>query len=226
MQARLDQLNHLVARTEPQPGRFVSFYQADDGSVVVSESGPRDGKQLLAAADVQGVSIVDLYRRLAKAEPPIALVQAAEKTVAQDPVTLGELEQASPLSGAPATAPDGITTVKSGLTEADGPWYLQNGCYGSGEFGGQYTGCRANQTGEIAWAEANAKTSFFNVAIVRLSSATVRLKISDQHQVHRHGRAGRVEALLGLQLQVHRLLDADPAVQPEGAHLGDHQYRR
>jgi len=183
LRSRLDQLNHLVARTEAEPGRIVSFYAMDDGSVFVSESGPKDGKRLLAKQDVQGGSVVDLYRRLARTEPPRALVEAYERTVLADPVdlgSLGALPQASPRSDAPVAAADGTTTATSALTTADAAYYLANGCYGGGEFGADFRDCRANQTGTVASVSGKTKTSFFNVAILQNSPARVRLKISSE----------------------------------------------
>ena len=79
----LDRLNGLVARVEVEPGTFVSFYEPSPGQVLISERGPLSGRRVVSAAQSDGMSVLDFYRQLAKAEPPAALVAAYERELAQ-----------------------------------------------------------------------------------------------------------------------------------------------
>jgi hypothetical protein len=162
---RLDELNHLVVRVEARPGHFVSFYEPSPGHIAVSERAPANTERVLSAEDLNSLSIVDLYRRLAKTEPPDALVQAHERQLEgafsepADDVVSDTAALSSASSDSAATHGAGVGVITQALTEADGPWFAANGCFKTGDF----RGCLPNWWNG-GFAQANTKTSFFTVA--------------------------------------------------------------
>jgi hypothetical protein len=180
----LDRLNGLVARVEVEPGRFVSFYEPSPGQIMVSERGPMDGRRLLAETEVQGQSVADLYRRLAGAEAPAALIAAQSReleaiaTGTADLATIGgqAVSSVSPGAERPAAAGD-IATASSALTSADGPWFRDNVCFLFGDAFADSVGCHPNWN-DGGWAQASTKTSFLTVAPYSGNGLTVRLQYS------------------------------------------------
>ena len=184
IQPALDRLNGLVARVEAEPGRIVSFYEPSPGQIMVSERGPMDGRRLLAEQEVKGQSVANLYRRLAGAEAPSALIAAQSRelenlaTGTADHQTIGG--QASPSASSPAARPTGstdIVTASSALTGADGPWFEQNACFTTTPQTADFSDCLPNWNNG-GFAQASTKTSFFTVAPYAGSGVTVRMQYS------------------------------------------------
>jgi hypothetical protein len=175
LRSGLDQLNHLVTRVEARPGHIVSFYEPQPGVLVVSERRPTAAdKQVLAAPQAGETSVLDVYRRLAGAEPPQALVDAYQRHQAAEAADADIDAQAGYSPGMSAPSTDGTTTVTSALTEADGPWYSGT-CYSSIA---DTRGCHPNMWGNGAYAQYKTKTSFINVAPFAGTVIRVRLQIS------------------------------------------------
>jgi hypothetical protein len=157
IQASLDALNHLVARVEPQTGHVVSFYESTPGVIGVSESGPVGDKSLLA--DLHESSMLDLYRKVAGAEPPAALLDAAlrAKPTAYDPTALHLA--AGPVSGSTSQPWQPAPPGKAKAMFESGQQYAANGCYSMGDV----HACLPTWWNG-GWAESNTKSSFINVA--------------------------------------------------------------
>jgi len=158
IQPSLDALNHLVARVTPKAGHVVSFYESVPGVIGVSEIGPAGEDRVLGGISEQ--SMPDLYRKLAGAEPPTELLEAAKRAVpgaydrSIDRVG-GLVSMPSPESGKSA---GGLHPM---LNASQGPWYVSNGCYE----GGDSHACLPDWWNG-GWAEYNTKTSFINVASI------------------------------------------------------------
>jgi len=176
LQPKLDELNHLVARIEPEPGRFVSFYEPQPGMIGISETGPAQGRHLLDSAKVNQLSAVELFQNLMPSSaPPEALVQAQAREVTAHLTELPK-DNDSPIGQNMSCTPskdlslgkgtvgnvpgaEGVASSAQELTGSDGPWWAANACYKSGDF----RGCYPNWGGG-GYAYASAKTSFFQIA--------------------------------------------------------------
>jgi len=169
VEARLDVLNHLVARVETSPGHVVSFYEGVPGMVSVAEKGPRGNARVLAGPDMQK-NPVEVYRTLAGgAEPPAALLQAQARAVAAENAPVAETapdaaqlfaanEEGFGTNGLTLASSD-TAKVTSALTADDGPWFQDNGCFKHGDA----RGCLPNWANG-GYAQYNAKTSFLTIA--------------------------------------------------------------
>jgi hypothetical protein len=188
LQPRLDALNHVVARVEPTAGHVVTFYESEPGVIGVGERAPIGSESILRAEDVNGHSVTDLYRTLAGgAEPPSTLVAAEARNVPQRlpelPANNDALLGANVASSAaqalatasasrgPVVSSEGIGSSTEALTAADGPWWASNVCYKTGDA----RGCMPNWANG-GWAQASAKTSFFQVAGFSGSVLSVRFQ--------------------------------------------------
>ena len=174
----LDDLNHLVARVELEPGYTVSFYEPEPGIIGVSETTPIDGERILRSEDVRDRSMVQLYEKLSGGKAPTALVEAQKRaTEARQHATECQAESvlAKDVSSAPeikaSPLDDGIASTSRSLTSSDGPWWAVNVCYGTGDF----RGCFPNWGGG-GFAQASAKTSFFQIAPFSGNSLSVRFQ--------------------------------------------------
>jgi hypothetical protein len=184
IQPRLDELNHLIARAEPAPGRVVSFYESEPGILSISERGPRDATPLLTE-ELSRLSVLDLYRHLSGAEPPEALVRAHERELeASRMPSSGEQIEGGPVSvstsipdAAGSEAGDGITgTVQQSLTAADGPWFAANFCFQFQPETNNY-GCHPNWANG-AWTQAKTRASKVFVAPFSGDFVNVRMQYS------------------------------------------------
>ena len=178
LRLRLDELNHLVARLEPEPGHFVSFYESRPGLIGIAEVGPAMGQRLLTSAIVNEHSATRLFQRLANgAPPPDALIKAQEREVAarltevpKDNDSLVGHDVASSVPNELAIVKDGVASVGQALTAADGQWWRDNVCYNAGDS----RGCLPNW-GNGGYATASTKTSFFQVAPFSGNAISVRI---------------------------------------------------
>jgi len=177
----LDRLNHLVARVEVSEGHVVSFYEPDPGHLAISERGPQDEARYLDSPDLQDLSAVDLYRKLAGEEAPQALHLADSRRASNEGVLSGGEAVASSLADgrvdgrAPAEPRNGdVGAATQALTAADGPWFTANICYTSGDF----RGCNPNWANG-GFAQASTKTSFFTVAPFSGNFVQVRMQYED-----------------------------------------------
>jgi hypothetical protein len=171
---RLDELNHLVARIEPKPGHFVSFYETLPGSITVAEKGPANEARVLETAMVEGYPVHHLYRLLTHgAEPPVTLVEAGERDLrARLHETLAGAASDAPAQ--PASSADEIWTSRQQLTSGDGVFWRDSVCYK----GGDIHGCLPNWS-EFGWAEwTTAKTSFFQLALFAGSQMSIRMSVT------------------------------------------------
>lgn len=159
LRPRLDQLNHLVARVEPKAGHVVSFYEPLPGLIGVMERSPTEAERLLSQDDVQGSSMVDLYRRVAgeHASVPEALVAAQAR--AEENARDGKRPEhvGSDRPHAPFAADEEDDAVP--LTQGDAAWWQANVCYTSGNA----NFCKPNWWNG-GWAEYDCKTSAFQIA--------------------------------------------------------------
>jgi hypothetical protein len=182
VEARLDELNHLVARIEPEPGHIVSFYESTPGIIGIGERGPAGSKPVIAAEMIRGLSVTELYLELSGREAPAALRQAAERSLsaadaeaARRDIGLsdgrGTLETDA-LLPTPA-AHDGVASARQALTAADAAWYRDNGCFKTGDA----RACLPDWAGG-GYSEYYTKTSFINVAPFQGDWVQVRLKYS------------------------------------------------
>jgi hypothetical protein len=182
LRPRLDQLNHLVARVEPEPGHVVSFYEPQPGLIGVSETGPTSvAPRFVTSPDVGSASVVDLFRRVSSgAEPPPALVLAEARAASARDQNASNTSSVltAPIASAsdrPATSVDapsaGIGSTASALTAGDGPWWSANVCFKGGDF----RGCFPNWGGG-GFAQASTKTSFFQVAPFSGNNLSVRFQ--------------------------------------------------
>jgi hypothetical protein len=186
MQPRLDQLNHLVARVELEPGHAVSFYETAPGVIGVTERGHRGQARALLPEDV-GADPLETFARLAKgAAAPAPLAAAAERRAEvtvpfDDPAVTalraGEGSHAELSSLDAPMSTDGVTRASSALTAADGQWFAQNGCMQHGDF----HLCMPNVSGNV-FADFNTKTSFWTVAPFAGSTVFVQLQYNNTQQ--------------------------------------------
>ncbi|HEY4188069.1 MAG TPA: hypothetical protein VGP07_23540 [Polyangia bacterium] len=182
LRPQLDALNHLVARVEPEPGHVVSFYEPQPGLIGVSETGPTSmAPRFVTSPALGNGSVLALFRDVSSgATPPAALVLAEARAAsarAQNAVTstsLATTPTATSSERPPAALaePSGeLTSTSSALTGADGPWWSANVCFKSGDF----RGCFPNWSGG-GFAQASAKTSFFQVAPFSGNNLSVRFQ--------------------------------------------------
>jgi hypothetical protein len=180
----LDRLNGLVARVEAEPGRIISFYEPSPGQIMVSERGPMDGRRLLAEHEVKGQSVADLYRRLAGAEAPAALIAAQSReleALATGTEVIAAIDgQPGATASSPAVRPTDhgdVVTVSSALGAADGPWFRQHACFVQEPGGADFANCLP-EWNNGGFAQASAKTSFMTVAPYAGNGVTVRMQYS------------------------------------------------
>jgi hypothetical protein len=173
MMPALDRLNGMLARVEVEPGTFVSFYEPSPGQVLISERGPLNGNRVVSAAQSEGMSVLDLYRQLAKAEPPAALVAAHEREVAGAANDTAGPELAP--GQAVYTPPSDTTTATGALTAADGQFWRDWGCFVYGAGYADVAGCYPNWANG-GYGQANTRTSFFVVAPFAGDAVSVRMQ--------------------------------------------------
>jgi hypothetical protein len=183
LQTRLDELNHLVARVTTDSGHVVDFYEPSPGAIAFSESGPAgDLTRVLGDPETANLPVLDLYRRLAKQEPPQALIDASTRTPLTDqrPQTadLGEPVASSAIDGRATAGADGVEQAVSPLTAADGIWYRVhgNGCFSDSV---DFNVCRPNWANG-GFASTVTKTSFFNIAPFAGNGVLVRMNYSNE----------------------------------------------
>jgi hypothetical protein len=181
MMPALDRLNGLVARVEVAPGSVVSFYEPIPGQITISERGPVDGQHVLSAAQSKDLSVLDLYRQLAKAEPPAALVAAHNREVAgvghdaSEDLVPGQAAS-SPASGNGQLVQNGDTsTATSALTADDGQYWRDWGCFLYGPGNADIAGCYPNWANG-GYYQANTKTSFFAIAPYAGGPVSIRMQ--------------------------------------------------
>lgn len=156
----LDALNHVIARIDLPAGRAVIFFEPSPGIVGISESGPAEGERILTQELVDGSSFVALYERLAKTNAPEALVQAqARHDAAHEELSGASAEDVGGSADGEASTDEGTAFASAALTAADGPWFVENACF----TGGDFRGCHPSWSNG-GYAQANTKTSFFEVA--------------------------------------------------------------
>jgi hypothetical protein len=149
-----------VTRVEPRPGHVISFSEPLPGLLTISESGPLNGERLLRDEDVNGLSVVALYRELRGTEPPLALVDAARRQHEGRPPTGSSTEQAGALvSSSVEPAPGGDDQrITQAFTASDGPLFTNTVCFKGGD-------ARACLPGaSLGKVDAWTKTSFVKVA--------------------------------------------------------------
>ena len=176
---RLDELNHLVARIEPEPGRVVSFYEMEPGSIGISERGLA-GSTPLISAKLRALPAVDLYRRLAAKEAPEALLRAQERALLTHDLRSAN-EEAGPIGAStsftkPIAAQAAPGTLQQPLTEADGPWFAEHICYQAWH-PKDSRACLPNWGGG-GWAQAKTTVSDFIVAPYTGDWLNVRMQYS------------------------------------------------
>ena len=182
LRPRLDELNGMIVRIEPETGRFITFYEPEPGHVLVSEKAPKNVESWLRTERFQGLSVLDTYRVLTRAEPPEALVEAHARQQLLDSTDEEDDARARPASGtttsdvAPRVA-SGIGTSQEALTAADGEWFRDHGCFVN--FAVDMRACLPNWGGG-GWAEGYTKTSFLTVAPFSGEWLSVRLTYSSQ----------------------------------------------
>jgi len=172
---RLDELNHLVARVEARPGHVVSFYESEPGVIGIVEAAPAGSKRVLSPSDMQE-ALVPLYERLSGGKKaPASLVQAEARVLVGSELTGAELApgpvstQKESLSKAGA---EEVGSTTQALTEGDGQWFRDNGCFKTGD----YRACLPNRWGNT-WFDYNTRTSFMTLAPFNAPSPiTVNLK--------------------------------------------------
>jgi hypothetical protein len=165
LRPRLDELNHLVARVEVRPGQFVSFYESEPGVIGVSESGPMGAESVVEPSDLEQ-PLVSLYERLSGGrKAPLALVQAEARARVEHAVAdlePGLMSTSEPIDRAAGS--EQIARTAQALTEGDGPWFRDNGCFETGDA----RACFPNSAGN-SWADYNTRTSFLTIAPYRAS---------------------------------------------------------
>jgi hypothetical protein len=185
MQPRLDELNHLVARVELEPGHRVSFYETEPGVIGITETGLAGQVKILTNEDMANDPVA-LFQKLANASPaPQTLLDAVKRQTdtalpADDPrVTAGPAGPVTAPWTPPASAPasDGIQTTTSALTSGDGQWFAQNGCFHTGD----YHLCMPNVSGNV-YADFNTKTSFWTIAPYAGATVYVQLQYNNTQQ--------------------------------------------
>jgi hypothetical protein len=143
--ARLDELDHLVARIEPRAGYVVSFFETGSGAFAVEETLPKDAPSLMVGLDMSSPATV--YRALTGKAAPAALTtiesQHGDATAAE-------------LTPGPALASG--DDEPSSRIHAEGSNSAQFTCFSGGDF---YT-CQTPWAGGGSWNK-NAKTSFFQI---------------------------------------------------------------
>jgi hypothetical protein len=156
---KLDELNHLLARVEPQSGYVISFYEPEPGSIAISERGPQKRAPLLGQEKLRNLSPVELYRSLASSEPPEALLAASERAKEREALQGGpEVEQS-------VTTPREVTGVaaSSATSPAEEVAITRQAissfpCFNDGDS----FDCLPDWGGG-GFQQATAKTSFFRV---------------------------------------------------------------
>jgi hypothetical protein len=186
MQPKLDELNHLVARLEPKPGHFVSFYGPQKGVVIVTEAGPAKEKRLLGSPEVDSSTFANLYRYFSKgAEPPEVLIRADEQEARaalaygyNDP-KVSHVVTSSPspegIAGQQQAGGEDIGTSSEALTQGDGQFFADNFCFKSGD----NFRCVLNWFNGGA-ADAPSKASFFSYALFQGAQQSVVWSYSGQ----------------------------------------------
>lgn len=129
---RIEELSGLVSRVELGAGHWVSFLQAEDGSLIVTERMAEGGERAeLAKPEVAGMSALELHRFLAPAlVVPAALSEVSARTVEPaEPATEGGGGGTdAPASGRIESRGNGLATQTEALTAADGQWFRDNQC--------------------------------------------------------------------------------------------------